>query len=48
MFKIFDLNNKKVFVVGYKGLVGKVFIKVFFMLDVEIIIVDKEFFDLWS
>ncbi|QWV05339.1 GDP-L-fucose synthase [Pseudoalteromonas shioyasakiensis] len=48
MSKIFDLNNKKVFVTGHKGLVGKALTKALSTLDVEIITADKESLDLRS
>ncbi|GEK09522.1 GDP-L-fucose synthase family protein [Pseudoalteromonas peptidolytica] len=46
MSKIFNLNNKKIFVAGHKGLVGKALVRALSALDVEIITANKDELDL--
>lgn len=46
MSKVFELHNKKVFVAGHKGLVGKALLKVLSKYSVDLITVDKNELDL--
>lgn len=46
MSKFFDLNNKKVFIAGHTGLVGKALTRAFAYFNVEIITADKSNLDL--